>query len=131
MHLSVVIPTRNRTSRIARVLDSLSRQKRLPDTVIVIDGSDEPICEEVEQIVGATSLPVTYVRHWPPSAAAQRNRGLRELPVETDFVALIDDDLTLDPEAFKNALSAIDILPGFLTINDGIKHNDTVYMFEY
>ncbi|MBO0662457.1 glycosyltransferase [Jiella sp. MQZ9-1] len=99
MKLAVVIPTRNRPNELLRLLENLSLQTRRPDRVIIIDGSDEAERGAIETGARAAWFTVDLQRHWPPSAAAQRNRGLSLVPADFDLVALIDDDVTLDPQA--------------------------------
>ncbi len=105
--LTVVVPTRNRPQELQTLLANLAAQSRQPDHVVVVDGSDEPIRPDIERIVAASPLRCTLKQHWPPSAAAQRNAGLAVALSQADLIAFLDDDLTLDPEALKNACRAI------------------------
>lgn len=102
MRLAVVVPTRNRPREVETLLANLAQQTRRPDSVTVVDSSDDCIRETIEALVAASPLPCTYLRHTPPSAAAQRNAGLDAVVEHADLVALIDDDLTLGAEAFAN-----------------------------
>tara|TARA_R110002020_G_scaffold24229_5_gene79935 strand:- start:893 stop:1834 length:942 start_codon:yes stop_codon:yes gene_type:complete len=106
MTLAVVVPTRNRPHELATLLANLAEQTRWPDCVTVVDGSDEEFCPEIRRLVATCGLACRYLRHWPPSAAAQRNAGLDAVLPACDLVALIDDDLTLNPEAFEIACRA-------------------------
>ncbi|TFF25108.1 glycosyltransferase family 2 protein [Jiella endophytica] len=99
MRLCVVVPTRNRPRELAALLTNLSAQAHRPAKIVVVDGSDDCLAAEIADIVAAAGPSCRYLRHWPPSAAAQRNAGIDAVIGEADLVALIDDDVTLDPEA--------------------------------
>jgi GT2 family glycosyltransferase len=101
--LAVVTPTRNRPAELATLFVSLQAQTRKPDLVAVVDGSDEGLRADVRRVVEAEWPTARYIEHWPPSAAAQRNRGLDAILGECDLVALLDDDLTLEPRALESA----------------------------
>lgn len=105
--LGIVVPTRNRPNELGRLLKNLSEQSRVPDAVVVVDSSDREFdCKSI--VLGlANLLPLRYIRHAPPSAAAQRNAGIETLVGEVDLIGLIDDDVVLDGDALKNACAAI------------------------
>jgi GT2 family glycosyltransferase len=106
--LAVVIPTRNRPEELRRLLDNLASQSRVPDQTTVIDGSDTP--SECESIVASHrhDLNIQISRHWPPSAAAQRNAGIALVGSDMDLVALLDDDILLDADCFEHAIRQIE-----------------------
>ncbi len=111
MRLAVVVPTRNRPREIDTVLTSLSRQSRLPDVVVIVDGSDPLLrCEAIAASHGSV-LNIEYLQHWPPSAAAQRNAGIESIVRKSDLVALVDDDIELPPIALSTACDAIGSMP--------------------
>ena len=99
MRISVVIPTRNRRDSLLRLLASLSRQQRLPDEVVVVDASDDPLPEEELRSIFPT-LPARCLHH-QPSVCAQRNTGISE--AQGTHIFLCDDDM----EAPANYLSSI------------------------
>ena len=101
MKLAIVVPTRNRPDELQALLENLASQTRRPEAVVVVDGSDDAVSETIRVIVGASPLACRFLRHWPPSAAAQRNAGLDAVLAECDLVALIDDDVTLDNAALE------------------------------
>ena len=91
---SVVVPTHARPQRLARLLDSLSRQT-LPraafEIVIVDDGSPSPV-----QLGAAAGDPgVRLVRQARSGPAAARNRGARE--ARAPLLLFVDDDCTVAP----------------------------------
>ena len=72
--VSVIVPTIGRPESLTRLLDSLARQSRQPDEVIVSDGSHGP---EVARVVTqpawtARGLNVKRIAVQPPNAVSQR-----------------------------------------------------------
>lgn len=101
--LAAIVPTRNRPDELRTFLASLREQSLRPDLLIVVDSSDPQIAPRVRSEV-ERGWPGAYcLEHWPPSAAAQRNRGLEAVTGDCDLVVLLDDDVTLPPEALENA----------------------------
>jgi GT2 family glycosyltransferase len=95
-NLTVVVATRNRLPELRRMLRSLEAQLVNLREVIIVDGSDIPLegCfNEFED------LPIRYVRCFPPSAAKQRNEGIRTVRPESKFIGFLDDDVILEPGA--------------------------------
>ncbi len=109
--LAVVTPTRNRPVELARLLQNLRGQSCLPASVVVVDGSDPGIdCESVIREERGF-LDVHYLRHCPPSAAAQRNAGIAAVRDRVELIALVDDDVLLEPGCFERAIGQIRKLP--------------------
>jgi GT2 family glycosyltransferase len=48
---------------------------------------------------------VQVLPHQPPSAAAQRNRGIRAAQGQAPLIALLDDDIVLAPDALERMLA--------------------------
>ncbi|MCW9034196.1 MAG: glycosyltransferase [Rhodospirillales bacterium] len=94
--IAYVIPTMDRPDDMRCLFKSIMGQTRLPDQIVVVDGSNPPIkniCDEFP------SLDVTYVREFPPSLARQRNAGMASLRPEITIAGYLDDDLELEPTA--------------------------------
>lgn len=95
--IAFVIPTRNRRDDLTRMLTSLAAQTRLPDQLVVVDGSDEG--QTIEDVVRAfPQLAADYVRVYPPSLARQRNAGIAVVRPEMDLAGYLDDDLVLEAD---------------------------------
>jgi glycosyltransferase involved in cell wall biosynthesis len=99
--ISVVTPTFRRPKEVAGLLRSLSEQELLPAEVILVDGAPEAETE-TEHLVRsiAQTLPFScrYMRH-PQGTAIQRNAGIDM--ASGSFIALIDDDVRLEPDFFQ------------------------------
>lgn len=97
MHrLAFVVPTKDRPDDLRKMLESLARQTRIPDQIIIVDGSDPDIHEV---IAGFPGLPLDYVRIFPPSLAKQRNAGMARLRPEITLAGYLDDDIVLELDA--------------------------------
>jgi GT2 family glycosyltransferase len=101
--VSVVIPTRDRETRLAFALEALAEQTLEPDRfeVIVVRaaGPSGPLAEAPE------GLAVTFLEHdGPPGPGAQRNLGWRR--ARAPLVAFTDDDCRPAPGWLEGVLEA-------------------------
>ena len=94
--LAFVIPTKDRGEDLRRMLRSLVAQTRLPDQVIVVDGSGVEVSWCVAEF---SELKIDYVRLLPPSLSAQRNAGVAMLRAEVTHAGYLDDDVVLESDA--------------------------------
>ncbi len=94
--IAFVVATRNRPAELRRLLASLAGQVEPDDAVVVVDSSDLP---DETLATELPSLAVTYRRHGPPSASAQRNAGIALVPDGVPLVAFLDDDAVLEDGA--------------------------------
>jgi hypothetical protein len=69
-----------------------------PEEIVLVDASSCP----VEAILGEyPALSLRYLRHLPPSAAAQRNAGIQASSPSATLIGFADDDIIFEPEAFE------------------------------
>jgi len=94
--LAFVIPTKDRSEDLRRMLRSLVAQTRPPDQVIVVDGSRVEVSWCVAEF---PELKIDYVRLLPPSLSAQRNAGMAVLRPEITHAGYLDDDVVLELDA--------------------------------
>ena len=102
MHkISIVVATKDRPADLRRLLESLRQQTAKPAEIVIVDAS----LKSVESVVTAfPELRIRYVRHWPPSAAAQRNVGIRACDRSATLIGFADDDTTFEPDSFEAML---------------------------
>jgi GT2 family glycosyltransferase len=103
MHrISLIVATKDRPDDLRKLLESLRRQVVGPAEIVVVDASREPV-----ELVMADypELTTRYLRHWPPSAAAQRNAGIQACNPTATLIGFADDDTTFEPQAFANMLN--------------------------
>jgi GT2 family glycosyltransferase len=99
--LSLVIATKDRPDDLRRLLCSLAAQSARPDDVVIVDASATPVDRVLSEF---PELNTRYMRHWPPSAAAQRNAGIRACSTVSELIGFVDDDAAFEPEAIANML---------------------------
>ncbi len=98
MKVTLIIVTYNRPDALGVILDSIRRQRILPDEVIIADDGSEP---ETAVLIreSAKSFPVPLKQVWQEHhdfrAAAIRNRAIREST--GDYFIFSDGDLVFHP----------------------------------
>jgi glycosyltransferase involved in cell wall biosynthesis len=98
MRITVAIITYNWPAALERVLESLARQTRLPDEVIVTDdGSTGETRRVIEQV--AATFPVRLVHLWQPDDGARMSRARnRAIAAATgDYIIILDGDMVAEP----------------------------------
>lgn len=100
--IAFVVPTKDRPDDLHRMLASLAAQTRLPEQIIVVDGSDPDIRHV---IAGFPRLNIDYVRVFPPSLARQRNAGMQRLRDDITLAGYLDDDVVLEPDAIEKMIA--------------------------
>jgi len=85
--LSVVIPTYNRATFLARAIDSARSQMRKDDELIVVDDGST---DETRDVLGRYGAELTVIPGERGGAGAARNRGVRV--ARGDLVAFLDSD---------------------------------------
>jgi glycosyltransferase involved in cell wall biosynthesis len=111
LDVTVVTPTFNRASLIARALDSVRAQQRPPTRIIVVDdASSDGTPEVVRQWARQNNFPVTIeVLSQNSGPAVARNRGI-ELAT-TEYVAFLDSDDEHLPETLGRLVTPLDAFP--------------------
>jgi glycosyltransferase involved in cell wall biosynthesis len=109
IEVSVIIPTYNRRTLVARAVRSAIAQTRTVEEIIVIDdGSTDGTGEALQAAFGDR---VRYV--WQPNAgvAAARNHGLRL--ARGRYLALLDSDDEWLPEKTRRQVEWLEVRPDF------------------
>lgn len=100
----LIICTRNRPDDVARCLDSVAAQVRMPRVVRIVDSSDGPATEGVVTTYTTKRLAgVLVYQRCRPGLTAQRNAGLDASQAE--IVHFIDDDVVLEPDYVASILA--------------------------
>jgi GT2 family glycosyltransferase len=100
--ISLIVATKDRPDDLRKLLESLRRQTVELAEIVVVDASREPVKLVIDEF---PELTTRYLRHWPPSAAAQRNAGIRACDPASTLIGFADDDTTFEPQAFANMLN--------------------------
>src|SRR5262245_61263384 len=106
--VSVVIPTRNRSTPLRRTLESLASQSVQPAELIIVDAS-EKVCAQGTQVIPGLRSFVSWLKADVQGAASQRNQGTRagSLPV----IGFMDDDILLESECIARLWDALNSDP--------------------
>jgi GT2 family glycosyltransferase len=104
--ISIVTPTFRRPAEVAELLDNLRQQTLLPAEVILVDGAppEERATEEaVKPLIQTLPFRCRYLRQGG-GTAIQRNVGIESS--RTRLIALIDDDIRLNPDFLEQIAKA-------------------------
>ena len=95
LDITVGVITRNRAEDLAQMLDSLTRQLRPPDEVLVVDNGST---DHTKAVLGRFSdrLPIEYRFLAEANIPSARNLVIEE--AAHDIVSFIDDDCISEPE---------------------------------
>ena len=96
--IALVIATKDRPQELRRLLRSLESQSYFPDQVVIVDGSAQSVEGALEEF---SSLHIDYLRCLPPSAAKQRNDGIKAVHPEMTLIGFLDDDTVLESKALE------------------------------
>jgi GT2 family glycosyltransferase len=99
--LSLVVATKDRPDDLRKMLSSLQNQTLAPAEIIVVDASSNPVESILKEF---TTLSIRYLRHLPPSAAAQRNAGIQACSPNASLIGFADDDILFESNAFEHML---------------------------
>lgn len=100
LKLSTVIPTRNRPEDLLRAVESVFRQTRLPDELLIIDQSNNDLSKEkinahYQNIKPAANL--VYV-HDPSVSGLVDAKRVGVAKSKGDIVLFLEDDVILEPD---------------------------------
>ena len=98
LNISVVIITRNRAEWLRDALNSVVRQSRRPDEVVVVDNASEDYTKDVVATF-VDRLNIKYVYESVRGIPSARNAGVRN--ATGDIIAFIDDDCVADEDWLK------------------------------
>lgn len=109
--LTIIIPTRNESPGVERLLERLATSMRTPTTVLFVDDSDDGTAYRVQTLAAERrwgQLDIELI-HRPPSArsgglGSAVCEGLRR--AESDWVIVMDADLQHPPEAIARMVEA-------------------------
>jgi glycosyltransferase involved in cell wall biosynthesis len=105
MNICLIICTKDRPKDLTTLLNSVKNQTRLPNRVLIIDGSDDPIKHVLENF---KDLPLEYSAVRPPSLPKQRNVGIGLAGDTGAWLGFLDDDLVLVDNALEKLEHFVD-----------------------
>jgi GT2 family glycosyltransferase len=115
--LTVLIPSRERPERLARCLDSILASDYPEDRVELIVVDNAPQTDATRRLVESYGerCRIRYLREDATGSASARNRGIRE--VETEIVAMTDDDTVVDRHWLTEVARAFAEFPQAATVS--------------
>lgn len=105
--ISIVIPTRNRLESLTRTLHSLARQTIMAREILIVDASEQPL-EKNQVFVDFASADLQIITS-EASVCRQRNIGIEKS--SSDFILLLDDDVTLSENYLETLLAYLQSEP--------------------
>ena len=96
--IAFVVATKDRPNDLHKILQSLSDQTHNPDQVIIVDSSVIPVRSITKDF---QALNIKYLHHAKPSAAAQRNIGIKVVDSDVELIGFLDDDVVLEKQALE------------------------------
>jgi glycosyltransferase involved in cell wall biosynthesis len=109
LSVSVVVPTRGRPGFLRLALESLSKQTRRPDEVVVSeDGADAGTAEVIARF--QPLLPLKHVTHDPPVGQLLNRMGAFSRS-SGDLVGMLDDDDEWEPTFLERTAKAMEGQP--------------------
>ena len=118
MTFSVVIPTKNRPTELATVIDSLLAQSRLPDQLIIIDqsSSDKVIREKVTPLAQEKGVALDYIHDETITGLVQAKAA--SIPYNhCDYISFFDDDIVHEPDYLNAVEQAWINYPDMIGVN--------------
>lgn len=100
--ISFIIATKDRPGEVDRLLDNIRKQSVQPHQIIIVDSGSNRVDGVIRKYPG---LNTTYLFSSPPSAARQRNEGLKVVESSSDLIGFLDDDITFEDQAIENMLA--------------------------
>lgn len=95
MNFDVVIPTKNRTQDLDRLIESINQQTMLPHRVVIVDQSPQIQIRIESSKYEVLHLHVTNIT----GLCAAKNLGVQKCTSE--IIHFFDDDIILDPNYFE------------------------------
>lgn len=126
MKTSLIICTYMRPGPLKRLLESVMAQTRLPDEIIIVDGSTDNRTNKMLEENNFHSLKYIQVDEAHRGLTRQRNYGLQQLRPDTDIVCFLDDDTVPEPDYFEQLLSTYKQFPDALAVG-GYISNEVVW----
>ena len=125
MKISVVIPTFNRISLVARAIDSVLKQSLNPYEIIVVDdGSDDGTSEMIQNKYKSIKL----IQQQNNGVSAARNKGIKH--AKGDWIGLLDSDDEWTEKKLENQVDRLIKTPEYdfchtneIWIRNGVRVN--------
>lgn len=126
MKSTLIICTYKRPHPLKKLLESVYAQTRLPDEVLIIDGSPNDETEVLFQNNTYQNLKYFKVEPEHRGLTRQRNFGIERVSNDCEIVCFLDDDTILKPDYFEQLLSVYHTHPQALGVG-GLIVNEVIW----
>ena len=109
MKVSAIVCTRDRPEELARCIESIVRQSRIPDEVVVVHGGCRQNVPPTRERIGPVDFKHVYSAA-PSYLTADRNKGVRNS--SGDIIIFLDDDVILHEDFVKEIVRVFENDPG-------------------
>lgn len=104
--ISAIVPTKNRTLPLSRMLNSLAQQSAQPLEIIIVDGSTTLATQILCQTnIDNLASKIIYQQAIEIGAATQRNQAIASASQHT--ILLLDDDIIFEPNCIAKLWAAL------------------------
>ncbi|MFH1500850.1 MAG: glycosyltransferase [archaeon] len=111
--ICIVIPSYRRSEEVDKTLASLIKYKNIPGKIYVVDQSEDNSTKKVVQKY-KKKLPVEFVFSKQPSSSIAKNKGVNLAKKKYPLILILDDDVDLLKDYFKNALKEFNSHPDLM-----------------
>lgn len=94
---TLIIPTRNRSSKLIKLIKDIVKLKIIFNEIIVVDSSDNHHKKKI--ILFLTKKKIKLINTFP-STTHQRNVGLKVRKKNSKYILFLDDDIVINKKAF-------------------------------
>ena len=105
--ISAILPTRNRSSILARFLDSLALQDTVPAELVICDSSDDNATEALVQQQRGRFAGTSWVYEKARSVGLAPQRNQAVAAASQPFVWFLDDDIVLEDGCVRHLFEAV------------------------
>ena len=112
--LSVIIPARNEEQNIGKLLESLSRQKRVPEEIIVVDDNSS---DRTAEIASSYGVKLVTLKSDPPSGWIGKSWACWNGYLEStgEILLFLDSDVELAPDALATVEAYLETHGGLVS----------------
>src|SRR2546423_15611047 len=104
--ITTTIPVRNGQEFIVQTLESLARQTRRPDRVIVLDNLSTDNTRSL--VEGFKELPIEFIRNPKDLGTFGNFNRCLDFATETDYLHILHADDCISPAFFEDMVSQLD-----------------------
>ncbi|WP_339610278.1 glycosyltransferase [uncultured Planktosalinus sp.] len=122
MTTSLIICTYKRPGPLRRLLESVRVQSRVPEEIIIVDGSKDDATQKMLEAMTFENIRYFQVSAQDRGLTRQRNFGIQKLAGDSEIVCFLDDDTVLESDYFEQLLATYRLHPDALAVGGYISN---------